>query len=137
MLALTVLLIPVIAVPLLFSLPEQLGRLFQALDWTIWAAFAVELVVKTYLAPRRLRYLLTHWYDVLIVVIPFMRPLRVVRSARVLRLLGLLRFGSLITRAETLVRKVVGGRGLHYALLVSLALLMVAAVLVTILEDGA
>jgi voltage-gated potassium channel len=137
MLLITLLLLPVIAIPLLFQVSGPVEQVFQALDWMIWAAFAFELGIKTYLAPRRIHYLVTHWYDVLIVVIPFFRPLRIVRSARLLSLLGLLRFASIIARAETSVRYVLGGHGFHYILLSSFILLIAAAVLVTILERDA
>jgi voltage-gated potassium channel len=45
----------------------------------IWALFAVDLAIRVWLAERRLRYLLTHPVDVLVVLLPALRPLRVLR----------------------------------------------------------
>jgi voltage-gated potassium channel len=44
----------------------------------IWALFAVDLAIR-WLAERRLRYLLTHAVDALVVLPPALRPLRVLR----------------------------------------------------------
>ena len=40
----------------------------------VWAIFAFELGVMTYLAPNRWRYLREHWIDVLTVLVPFLGP---------------------------------------------------------------
>ncbi|HYU19715.1 MAG TPA: potassium channel family protein [Chloroflexota bacterium] len=53
--------------------------MLEGIEWFIWAVFAFELVVKTYLAPNRTRYLVSHWPDVLTVAVPFLRPLRLLR----------------------------------------------------------
>jgi hypothetical protein len=86
MLALSLAIIPLLVVPWAADLPRALDTAFVALDCSIWAAFALELAVKTYLVERHRDYLVRHWFDVLIVALPFLRPLRVVRSARALRL---------------------------------------------------
>jgi hypothetical protein len=86
MLALSLAIIPLLVVPWVADLPKTLDTTFVALDCSIWAAFALELAVKTYLVERRRNYLMRHWFDVLIVALPFLRPLRVVQSARALRL---------------------------------------------------
>jgi voltage-gated potassium channel len=61
------------------NLPHDLSVTLEAVEWIIWGAFAVELTFKTYLAPKRLRYLLHHWMDVIIVVFPFLRPVQALR----------------------------------------------------------
>ncbi len=62
---------------------------------TIWAVFAGDLVVRLWLVKtNRWRYLVSCWYDVVIVVlavVPYLRPLRALRSARALRVLRSLR----------------------------------------------
>jgi hypothetical protein len=86
MLALSLAIIPLLVVPWVADLPKTLDTTFVALDCSIWAAFALELAVKTYLVERHRDYLVRHWFDVLIVALPFLRPLRLVQSARALRL---------------------------------------------------
>ena len=126
MLVLAVLFVPVLAVPALVELSESWNEAFFAADWTIWAVFAVELVIKTALASRRLEYLRSHWFDVLLVVLPFARPLRVARSARAFRALRALRLVSVIARTGHSLRAVLGAHGLHYALAMT-ALVVIAA----------
>lgn len=62
-----------------FALTPEVTVVLEGILWLIWGIFAVELIVKTYLAPDRRRYLATHWIDVLTVALPFLRPLRVLR----------------------------------------------------------
>jgi voltage-gated potassium channel len=60
----------------------------QALDYAIWAAFAAELVVRVSLATDRVRYVLRHLFDVIVLVLPFLRALRVLRLIFLLRALN-------------------------------------------------
>ena len=72
------------------------GRL-AALGWALWSLFLVEFVVKLALAPVRRRYLRRHWLDALIVLLPFLRVLRlarVVQTARALPAFQLLILGG-------------------------------------------
>jgi voltage-gated potassium channel len=58
-------------------------------DWLVyatWALFFVDFVIRVVLAERRARYVGYHFYDVVILAVPVLRPLRL------LRLLVLLRF---------------------------------------------
>jgi voltage-gated potassium channel len=64
-----------LAIPV-FPLAPAATAVLEGILWLIWGVFAVELAVKTYLAPDRRRYLTTHWIDVLMVALPFLRPLR-------------------------------------------------------------
>jgi len=68
-----------VALPELVELPADLVETLEAVNWLIWAIFAFELGLMTYLAPNRWRYLLSHWVDVITVLVPFLRPLRVLR----------------------------------------------------------
>lgn len=60
------------------------------LGFVIVGVFAVDLAVRVLLTPtNRWRYLRSHWLDALIVVVsvlPFLRPLRLVRAIQVLRI---------------------------------------------------
>lgn len=56
-----------------------LRRIVEVVSWVIWSAFAMDLLVRTALAENRLRYLATHPIDILTVVLPALRPLRVLR----------------------------------------------------------
>ena len=79
MLLLAIILLILVAIPEVTAVSDATASLLDAVGWMIWSVFALELGVKTYLAPNRWRYLLTHWQDVLMVVVPFLRPLRIIR----------------------------------------------------------
>ena len=77
------------AVPVLDpDLPTWLLGLCQWLSWITWAVFVIDLVVRLALADERLRYLVRHWYDVLVIVLPLLRPLRLLRLIPLLSVLN-------------------------------------------------
>src|SRR5262249_13347996 len=78
MLLLAFLFLVAIGLPELVELPEELGAVVDGAVWLIWAVFALELVVKVGIAPRRRQYLARHWIDV-VVALPLLRPLRLLR----------------------------------------------------------
>ena len=116
--------VPVTVMALLFLAVYATSVLWQdrppaasgALDTAtvaVWAVFALDLVVRVALAERRLHYLLTHPVDVLSVVLPMLRPLRVLRvftAGQVLfrRGAGLARSGQAVVVAAGLL-VVIGG----------------------------
>ncbi|MCC5953449.1 MAG: ion transporter [Acidimicrobiia bacterium] len=51
----------------------------SGLLWLIWAIFAAEFLALLYLAPSKKRMLRARWLDAVIVVVPFLRPLRLLR----------------------------------------------------------
>jgi voltage-gated potassium channel len=61
---------------------------FHDATWGIWAIFAFDFVVRLALSKRRLRYLSTHLIDVLIIVLPLLRPLRMLRLVSLLKILN-------------------------------------------------
>ena len=127
MLLLAVAMVPLLLVPWLFDLSADVERTILAIDWFIWAAFVFELATKTYLAPARGRFLAHHWYDVLLVVLPFLRPLRVARSARAMRLLRITRLLTFATRLGKTARVVLTRHRLDYALATAMIAVLAAA----------
>ena len=87
MLVITLLWLPVLIVPLVVPLHGAMAETFATIDYTVWAFFALEYIVKFSLAPRRDYFFRTHLLDLLIVAVPFFRPLRMGRLVRLLRLL--------------------------------------------------
>lgn len=59
-----------------------------AADYGLWAAFAVEYVALVVSAPDRWAYVRRHPLDLMMVAIPFLRPLRALRLVRVFVALG-------------------------------------------------
>ena len=60
-------------------MPEPLASLLSLTAFGIWAVFVTDLSVRTWLAPRRIRYLAQHPLDLIAVIIPMFRALRVLR----------------------------------------------------------
>jgi voltage-gated potassium channel len=70
----------------------------------IWAVFAVEFAAKLWLAPRRLRYIRRHWWQPLLLALPFLRVLSFLRLARAGRALPASRVVSSSYRAAGTAR---------------------------------
>lgn len=72
-------------------------------SWTVWAAFAVDFAARIYLAEERRRYVLAHWYDVALIALPMLRPLRLLRLLALARVLHRSSAGSLVGKVSTYV----------------------------------
>jgi voltage-gated potassium channel len=98
------------AIPILRpDLPRGLIEVCRWLTLITWAIFIVDFVVRVFLADRRLRYVLRHWYDALVVLLPLLRPLQLLRLIPLLMVIN--------RRAQTKLRGrvavyVVGGAAL-------------------------
>ena len=121
-------LIPVLLTPHLFSVSNSTVTLLDDLDYLIWGFFLADLLISVAIAPRRRHYLKTHWLDVVLVALPMFRPLRAIRSFRLLRTL-VATDRLLVGAKELLVR-----RGLHYIMLTALIVVVTAGSTVTIFE---
>jgi voltage-gated potassium channel len=134
MMVITILWIPVLLIPLVTPVHGGLDESLVAIDYMIWALFVIEYFVKLYLAPERWRYVKTHILDLIIVVVPFFRPLRV---ARLVRLQVLLRVGVIGGEAVRRTRHVLTHKGFHFVVLFVAILIFLCAGLVTVAEKHA
>ncbi len=121
LLILAFIMIPLLVGPLLWKLPPSEEAVFLTLDWFIWAIFAIDLAIKLVVAPHRLAYLKRHWLEVLVVVVPFFRPLRLLR---------IFIFGS---RAWVGMRRLVN---VDFLIVYGVGLVMIAATVVASVEGG-
>ncbi len=103
----------------------------------IWAVFAVEFAIRLYLAPDKLTFLKRNPLDLLAVILPMLRPLRVVRAARGMRLLGLTRAEAAIVRGLRRGRRVFGRHRVVYASLVIALIALAGAFIVNEVERAA
>ena len=58
---------------------DDRGHLPEAVMNIVWVLFVVDYLVSLYLAKPRRRWFLTHLHELLIVALPFLRPLRLLR----------------------------------------------------------
>lgn len=59
--------------------------------WTMWAIFVVEFILRMVISPSTARFLRKHWWQVLLLAVPFLSFIRVVvilRAARSLRVVS-------------------------------------------------
>lgn len=99
--------------------------LLEVVSWTVWGAFAVDFVIRLALADDRRTYALRHWYDVLLVALPILRPLRILR---------LLAFARVLNRT---IAANLAGRVTMYVLGAALAAVGLGAIAVLDAEAGA
>jgi voltage-gated potassium channel len=137
MLILSLAIIPLLVVPMVANLSPGTERAIWAIDWLIWAAFALEYGIRLYLAPRKGEFVRHNVIDLVVVLVPFLRPLRVLRSARALRLLRAARGTVVLFRAVDAGRDVLRRRRFSYTLLVALVVTGSSALLVLELERSA
>jgi voltage-gated potassium channel len=77
------------AIPILNpDAPSWLVGVCLWVGWITWGLFVVDFIVRVSLTDRRRRYLVRHWYDVLVVALPLLRPLRVLRLIPLLIMLN-------------------------------------------------
>lgn len=136
MLILAVASLPLIVLPLILDLSPTTDSTLFAVDWFIWAAFAIEYLIRLYLAPVKRSFMRANIVDLLVVVLPFLRPLRVARSARFLRVLRLGRATIVVARFVDALRDVLDRHRFNYTLLVACIVTLGGALIVLELERG-
>ena len=85
------------------SMNKDLRQSLVVLSWAVWVAFAVDFAVRLTLADDRRRYVRGHWYDVALIVLPMLRPLRLLRLLAFARILNRSATSSLVGRVSTYV----------------------------------
>ena len=136
MMILALAIIPLLVIPLVFQLTPSVETTFFALDWFIWAAFVVEYGVRLYLAPSKRHFVSHNIIDLVFVLIPFLRPLRIVRSARAFSVLRAARGTVILLRAIKAVQDVLRRHKLGYTLLIAMVVIVGSGLLVAELEQA-
>ncbi|MCW2777684.1 MAG: Ion transport 2 domain protein [Frankiales bacterium] len=104
LLVMSVLFVVVLVVPaLVVDLPHVARTVLRVANVVIWLFFAVDYVGRLRLAVDRKRFVRTHVVDLLVVVLPFARPLRLLRLASVAGRLGKQTRGGLVADVTKLV----------------------------------
>jgi len=106
------------------EIDPQTQRILDYVQWISWIAFAIDLLFGLITADKKLKFLTHHPLEVITVLLPFLRPLRLLR---------VISFGTLV------IQKVAVGRQFAITLKVFLASILLAyigAVQITITERG-
>jgi voltage-gated potassium channel len=88
------------------QLPPGVLEACRLLTLITWGMFILDFVVRVVLADQRLRYVVRHWYDALVVLLPLLRPLQLLRLIPLLMVINRRAQGRLRGRV---VVYVVGG----------------------------
>jgi voltage-gated potassium channel len=143
MTALAFLMIPVLLIPLIRRLHGAMAVSFDAADYLIWALFAVDYCARFALVPNRPRFVRTHVFDLEVVLLPFLRPLRALRALRglgelrALRLLQASRLAAFLGTGFGHAHEIIRRRGLHYVVALVVAIMLAAAGLEVAFESHA
>jgi voltage-gated potassium channel len=66
------------------GLPQSTVTVLRAITWVTWALFAADYLVRLALSTRRGRFVRKNPFDLVVVVLPLLRPLRLLRLVTVL-----------------------------------------------------
>lgn len=89
---------------------RQTSRVLEAAGWLIWALFLVEVSAKLWIAPRKLRFVRRHWFQIAALLLPTLRLLRFFRLLRLGRALPAARVVSSSYRSVGTARKLFRSR---------------------------
>lgn len=108
---------------------EPWSKIAVALNWVIWFAFAIELVVMLAVVPNRRQWLRQHPIEVVIVLLtpPFMPA--AIQSLRVFRLLRLLRLVRIFD-----LRRILSLEGIRYAAFLAALLVLIGGAVYSAIE---
>lgn len=108
------------------DLTPEAATALELTAWGIWTIFALELAAKLWLAPRRLRYLRRHWWQPILLLLPFLRVLSFLRLARAGRALPASRVISSSYRAAGTARYLFRSRLAYLGAISTLSAIAVA-----------
>ena len=132
MLGLSLLVIPSLALPYLLELTPAQRMGFRVFDWALWAAFAAEYLWRLRLARERWRFVKRNPIDLVVLLLPVLRPLRFARFVRVFRVAGAL---GLVLRAIDASRRPLLRHPTLYALLISALVCVMGMIVVHEVES--
>ncbi len=130
MLILSLLILPVVIMPFVEDLSASSRRALNVLGVVIWVAFAVQYLVLLALSDDRWHTIRTHKLDLLLVALPFLRPLRVVRIVRMAQA------GAGFTKVARAFRSLTLRPGFITTVSTVTAMILLGGVLVAIAENG-
>lgn len=130
MLILSVAFLVLVVLPFALDLSPGVSDALDRAALVIWLVFVVEFGVRLFLAPDKLRFIARNPLDLVSVALPMLRPLRIVRTAGLLRAVGVARAETSLVRLLRRGRRAFGRHRIAYSTLV-IALVTLGAAIVT------
>lgn len=78
-LSLSLIFLAVLIIPFAHPIPKSAEDLFQIISIAIWVIFGMDYVFKFLLSEKKIAYVQTHIFELLIIALPALRPLRLIR----------------------------------------------------------
>ena len=128
MLGLSLMLVPVLLIPVVEELSPWSQRVLSWVTLGIWCAFVVEYLTLLFLSPNRWHTIKTHKLDLALIVFPFLRPLRLAR------LLRLAVAGTAMARMAVAASRLLGRPGFGATLGAVGACILIGGLLVSVAE---
>jgi voltage-gated potassium channel len=127
---------------LVLELTRGLSPPLETLSTGIWIVFLVDFAARLLIAPRKLRFLRTHWITLLSLALPALRVLRIARSFRALSTLRAAR-GTRLVRVLTSLNRgmrslsdTMGRRGFGYVVALTIVVIFTGAAGMYALEQA-
>lgn len=128
MIVLALLLIPVVLMPFVEDLSPWSERALSWVAFVIWIAFSAEYLVRLALSPDRAKTIRTHKLDLLLVVLPVLRPLRLLQVVRMAKA------GSALSKAIRAFGQILGRPGFRETVITVAGFIVGAGIFVAIAE---
>jgi len=84
MLALGLLFLVALILPLATSLNPEVANSLDIVKTVIWSIFVIDYLIRLALSPQRWQFVKTHVLDLIVIAVPFLRPLRLLRIVAIL-----------------------------------------------------
>lgn len=116
MAVLSVLMLAVVLADVFVATDSPAQHWLDRLSWAIWAVFVVEFAVKLVVVEDRRKYLRTHWFDVLVVLMPMFRVARALRFVAGVEAAPLLEMVAFVGKGTKALRRFSAESQLGYLL---------------------
>ena len=87
LLAAAVIFLVAYSIEVIANLSERQSALLDSVIWVTWALFIIDYIVNLALAERRWRWFTRNLFELVILALPFLRPLRLIRLLALLKLM--------------------------------------------------
>lgn len=81
----------------LLATDPRLSLALSILGWVFWTVFVAEFLLRAYIAGFRRDFWRRNWWQVIFLLVPFLRFFRALQSLRLVRLARFARFGGIVS----------------------------------------
>lgn len=135
MIWITVLLLPIVAIPAFYNLAPTFASLFKYANIFIWVLFYLELFTKLVVSENYLSTLKKNWLLVIILLSPALLILRLFRVARLVRIIRLFHLQSIVKHTRANVKRLI--YNIEYIFLTFITFILISSFFILEVESRA